>query len=228
MSEAAEGKPKPERWRFRPLLVALVLLSPALEGTALAGGVALLVTGLLVSAVYAVHQGLGVRVGVTLLVPALLLLGAHELALYPGLLRWATLSQGLLLAWATGCVLTLVLADGEVDGDRLAGAVAVYLLLGVIAGRVFHVLELTIPGSFAYQGAPLPPETLQSSLNYFSLVTLSSLGYGDITPTTHMARNLAALEAVLGQIYLAILVGRLVGLQLAQSGSGGEATRPRD
>jgi hypothetical protein len=85
---------------------------------------------------------------------------------------------------------------------------------------VFSVLETVQPGSFSSVGAALDTaSTVESArlqvaqFSYFSFVTLTTLGYGDITPLSRPARNLAALEAVFGQLYLAVLVARLVSQQ---------------
>jgi hypothetical protein len=90
----------------------------------------------------------------------------------------------------------------------------------------FSLIEAVHPGSFLVNGSPLSvvagtPRILRRELVYLSLVTLSTVGYGDIGPATAAPRMLAAVEAVTGQLYLAVLIGRLVGLHM--SGSGRDA-----
>ena len=104
-------------------------------------------------------------------------------------------------------VLSGVLAAGRVDAERISAALCVYLLAGVGFGCIFGAVEAAAPGSLA--GAR--PVDLMSAV-YFSFVTLSTLGYGDIAPLAPAARALAILEAVFGQLYLAVLVARLVTL----------------
>lgn len=109
----------------------------------------------------------------------------------------------------------------RVSGDALFGAVCGYLLLGIIWGLVYSSLETFRPGSFdiseTHAVQPGNASQYRGILGYYSLVTLTTLGYGDITPTTPTARTLSWLEAVTGQFYLAILVAGLVGLHLRHS-----------
>jgi len=96
---------------------------------------------------------------------------------------------------------------GRVTAHRISGAVAVYLLLGLIWARLYEVVELLSPGAFH----TLQGESLNAAgMTYFSFVTLATMGYGDITPINIVARNLAVLEAVTGQLFLVILISRLV------------------
>ena len=95
----------------------------------------------------------------------------------------------------------------------IMGAICVYFLIGLIWADVFFILETLQPGSFQ-----IPPEQVgQATLDYFSYVTLTTLGYGDITPISAPARSLSLLEAMMGQLYLAVLIARLVGIHIAQS-----------
>ena len=85
------------------------------------------------------------------------------------------------------------------------------------------MIFLLQPGAFSIAGLPPPtpghpidPQPLFPILSYFSLITLSTVGYGDITPLSLQARLAAAAEGITGQFYLAILVARLVGMQMSQ------------
>jgi hypothetical protein len=121
-------------------------------------------------------------------------------ALAPALLGAAGLAMAAFL-------LAGVLAEGRVDAERICAALCVYLLAGIAFGGLFAALETRAPGSLA--GAR--PIDLDDAV-YFSFVTLATLGYGDITPAASGARALAVLEAVFGQLYLAVLIARLVSL----------------
>ena len=119
----------------------------------------------------------------------------------------------------------------EVDLDTLAAAICVYLLFALLWLAMYSVVVHFDPSSFSFppvdrtvpadDPASEEPEqmTLQSTSSahglYFSLVTLTTLGYGDITPQSPIARLLAALQAAVGQVYLTVLVARLVGLHLS-------------
>ena len=119
----------------------------------------------------------------------------------------------------------VVRAD-DVTTDVLRGIVAVYLLLGVAWAGLYWLTETIQPGSFAKPAstvAAAPPETVRRALNreetfrYYSFVTLTTLGYGDITPRSRPARTLSWLEAVVGQLFVAITVARLVALHVSHS-----------
>ena len=100
-----------------------------------------------------------------------------------------------------------VLGEGRVDAERVCAALCVYLLAGIAFGGVFAALERLGPGSLAGTGSIDLDDTV-----YFSFVTLATLGYGDIAPAASATRALAVLEAVFGQLYLAVLIARLVSL----------------
>ncbi len=90
----------------------------------------------------------------------------------------------------------------------LYGGISVYLLLGIIWAALYREMEILSPGSFAG-----PDDSLGfSNFIYFSYVTLTTLGYGDILPVTQKARSLAILEAITGVVFLGTLIARLVSL----------------
>lgn len=118
-------------------------------------------------------------------------------------------------------ILNGVLRDVVVTPETIAGAASVYLLFGIACACLFGVIEEVHPGSFAIPDtwgfrSTTKPESL-SPLIYFSFATLTTVGYGDIHATSPLAANLAVSEAIMGQLYLTILVARLVGLQISHS-----------
>jgi voltage-gated potassium channel len=113
-------------------------------------------------------------------------------------------------------VLRHALAAGPVDADRLYAAVSAFLLIGMTFASVYEAMVFCQPSAFTFSNGH---EDDADGLVYFSLVTLSTVGYGDVLPANPLARVLAVLEAILGQLYLAILMARLVGLHLNHSGS---------
>jgi hypothetical protein len=129
---------------------------------------------------------------------------------------------GVIFFTFTACLLLAdVLRKGAVTADKIYGALCVYLLIGLTWGFMFLTLEGFQPGSFQFGQARLSGiEKDPGTLVYFSFVTLSTVGYGDITPLTPPARAFAFMEAIIGQIYLAVLVARLVGLHIAYSMAG--------
>lgn len=98
----------------------------------------------------------------------------------------------------------------QVNFNSLVGAFCVYLLLGLIWAILYALLQLN--GWAAFSGnITNQPNRIFSEMLYFSFVTLASLGYGDISPTSSLIRTLAYLEAIIGQFYLAVMVASLVG-----------------
>jgi hypothetical protein len=119
-------------------------------------------------------------------------------------------------------VLHYVLAPGQVTTDKIFGAIAAYILIGLFWATLYMFLNELHPGSFADSAASnsasrLPPEDLL----YFSFVTLTTTGYGDVFPVTAHARSLAIIEQLAGTFYIAILIARLTGLY-----QGGRSHRP--
>jgi hypothetical protein len=104
--------------------------------------------------------------------------------------------------------------EKEVTEDLITGAVCAYLLIGMLWTFVYYFLVLAKEGSF---GLARTFRHDVGSFFYYSFVTLTTLGYGDIVPLTSPARSLAVLEAVTGQLYLAITIARLVGVQISRS-----------
>ena len=108
-------------------------------------------------------------------------------------------------------ILTHVFKKGPITFHRIQGAVAAYLLLGLAWAYAYQLIAYADPGAFS--GA-VTASIGFSSWTYFSFVTLATLGYGDISPVHPVARSLATSEAITGQLYLAILIARLVSQEL--------------
>jgi len=112
-------------------------------------------------------------------------------------------------------ILIFIYSQKKVTTDLIVGAVIVYLLMALAWSFIFGVVESMHPGSFSV------PEvegiSTSRSFLYYSFVTLTTLGYGDITPVTSLARSLCILEAVIGQLYLVVQVAWLVGVHVSQS-----------
>ena len=115
------------------------------------------------------------------------------------------------------CILILkhIFKQENVTAETIYGAIVVYLLIGLMWVSLYYLTELFHPGSFSLAAGNTNES--KKALYYFSFVTLTTLGYGDITPVSAPARSLAMLEAIVGQMYIAVLIARLVGIQISQS-----------
>jgi len=115
----------------------------------------------------------------------------------------------LFYGFALARTLQLAIRPGPVTSDRLYAAVAVYLLFGLLFACLYTLAADALPEAFASTDGGFP------DMAYFSFVTLTTLGYGDILPLAKQVRSLAIVEAVCGVLYLALLVARLIGLHIA-------------
>lgn len=116
--------------------------------------------------------------------------------------------------YTLGIVVSAVVGVEEVDFDILLGAVSAYLLIPIIWAVSYMVIHALHPGAFSLIAEEIQPHFHE--FMYFSLTTLTTLGYGDITPISPFARIWSTLEAVVGTLYIALLVARLVGMYQSQ------------
>jgi len=217
-----------QRWRFAVLLLASLLLAvaePLTSGLVDERGSFDVFFSLLIAAVLLLvfeeksHRRaactlglvafLGVWAGHGVSGPAgrVLLVGSHLLA-------------ACFFVFALVRILRAILAK-EVSGDAIFGAVCGYLLLGIIWGLIYSAVDTACPGSFSIPasrgGKGVSAQVGRDILSYYSYITLATVGYGDVTPTTPLARTLAWMEAITGQFYLAVLVAGLVGFKVTQA-----------
>ncbi|MCZ6465386.1 MAG: potassium channel family protein [Proteobacteria bacterium] len=213
--------------RFAVLLGALVLLMVLLPFlTTVVGAVRfrLLITAVLLAGTYAMSRSrrvlmVGLALGITALVTGWFSVFYDVPAAVVVVDR---VSSALFLSLAAGVVLVAVLREQRVTTDTILGGICVYLLIALIFVLLFSLVEFLAPNSFQRGGVGLTelfPEYADRfpTLLYFSFVTITTLGYGDVSPVTEAGQMLSAGEAVLGQVYLVVFVARLVGLHISQS-----------
>jgi Ion channel len=225
MNETAHGKelakPLQPRRRFHrfstvELLIALVLLFvffPFVEEVK--GGdviVSILLSLVLLSAVFAVADRKGVFfIALVLAIPAIA--GRWISHFRPDLVPPPVfLVAGLaLIAFVVANLLRFVLRAPSVNTEVLSASISAYLMLGLLWTVAYWLVAQVTPNAFAFNTGP--KETM-SGFNafYFSFITLSTVGYGDITPVSRIARWLAATEAMTGLLYVTVLIARLVSL----------------
>ncbi|KPJ78585.1 MAG: hypothetical protein AMJ54_02915 [Deltaproteobacteria bacterium SG8_13] len=134
----------------------------------------------------------------------------------------ANVLTALFFGYALLRLLTYIFTESRVTRNVIYAAIIVYLFMGLLWADIYQLLYYLQPGSFEIAG--IQTNNPDRVLVYYSYVTLTTLGYGDISPLTDLAGSLAILEAIIGQLYLTVLVARLVALHIAHSGSG----RPKD
>jgi Ion channel len=173
----------------------------------------LLYSFLFLSALYAVAQIRWVfRAGILLFVAALVSHWWIILAISP-----VSVLAGILCEIAFFCFIALslllhVFGHQRVTGDTIAGAICVFLLIGIISTQAYQCIYFFDHRAFKNIAAESFSPAATVDLVYYSFATLTTLGYGDITPISKSARMFAVTEAILGQIYLTVLIARLVGL----------------
>jgi hypothetical protein len=223
-SPRARPFPNALRWlarRRHPLLfgmlVATLAIGPVLSTVGAGGallewclGVILLVTTL------APARDSGRRLAFIAFVVFALVLGFGPVRAQLGNAAPLTLALWSAIAFiAAARSLRYAMSSRKVDMDHLLAALNAYLLVGVFLGAIWVALEEAMPGSLSMGGQPLHGAMTLSDGIYFSFVTMATLGYGDILPVTPIARGVAVFEAIFGQLYLAVMVARLVSLRIA-------------
>ena len=128
---------------------------------------------------------------------------------------WSDALSILLLATLAALVLKQVLRQGPVTAYRIQGAIVVYLLMGLTWSAAYELAQALLPGAFQFASGGPDAARATHGLVYFSFVTLTTTGYGDVTPAHPVTRSLAIAEALTGQLYLAILIARLVSLRIS-------------
>ena len=206
--------------RFLFLLISLLgylVLTPLFNGFV---GIKLLLaiftTAVFITAIYAVSQKkLFFVIGSLLALPMITATWSTYFVKVPSLLLVGNCFGILFFVFAVVNILSFVFKQHEVTLDVIYGAITVYLLVAMMWALIFSLVESLQPGSFTVAQSQIQESNF--TFYYYSFVTITTLGYGEITPVTDIARSFAFLEAVIGQIYLVVLVARLVGINISQS-----------
>lgn len=200
-------------------LLALIVGSPAVTRTGSSWLFELFFDGILLAGVYSVGPGKHRWPFLVLTVFTLGVRWTEHLSGVFALDVGALFITVIWLAYAVWIIIAHLFQRRDVTVNTLLGAVVAYLLVAVAFTLVFEIIELQHPGSFSGLSVSAGDNRreLSSSLVYFSLVCMTTMGFGDIVPISNLARPLAALEGVFGQLYVAVMIARLVGLQIARS-----------
>lgn len=163
-----------------------------------------------------VWRGKGVRWFVIVLLSVIVMLRwVYNIFNLPGLAAWNVLSTFFFFVSMLAVITVQVNRPGPVTGHRIRGAIAAYLLLAVIFAYLYAVIGHVIPTPFQVPASwPAQMRERGEAFLYFSVVTLTTVGFGDVTPVHPFARTLVMLEALIGQLFPAIVIARLVSLEI--------------
>jgi len=200
-------------------MVALIVLGPFMQGfIGLRLFMEVFFSIIFIATIYAVSpKRLHVIIAAILLIPALLAVWTPDIPRHNILLTIGYLCGLIVLAFAIISILKYLFAEETVTRQTISAAVAVYLLIALMWTFIYRLIENLYPGSFAVAHDNL--HTAENIYLYFSLVTITTLGYGDITPIGSQAIALSVLEAITGQIYLVVVVAWFVGLYVSRKSS---------
>ena len=190
----------------------------------------------LLSAVFAVSRSrTTVVIAILMAIPTIVLEGIRVWRGGELIVVSAHTAAMILIAYTVVLVLKFLFVADRITVDMICASLCVYLLLGVLWAIGYSLLQFHDDHAFSLPMEENDVATMQfggertvTSL-YYSFVTMSTLGYGDIVPRSSLARMAAAMQAIVGQLYLAVLVARLVGLHIvhATKDQSGAGTEPR-
>ena len=216
---------------FLGAIILNILISPFVDP--LKGGdliEAILLSLVLLVAVFTNAGRWKALLGIVLAAPALI--GEWLSYWWPDqmLIYLVTRVSGLLfIAFVVVELLRFIIYAPRVDAEVLCAAVAGYLLSGLAWSLAYNLLDRVDPNSFVYTLSPKNGFSMSGFTSlYFSFITLSTLGYGDIVPTAQVSRMLAMVEAMFGMFYMALLVARLVSLYSSKTGPRMGTTNERE
>jgi len=199
------------------LLLPAMFLSPLLDSDLARILFAILFSTLLLSGVANVSTHLLPRFAAGLLVGATIIIHwLHNFTSDHRLAAWAVFMSLLCFLLLTTVLLKQVFQDGPVTVAKIKGAVAVYILIGFSWSYIYRLIDLQVPMAFNLPAAINSPDEANQTidLTYFSFVTLTTLGYGDITAAHPISRMFVIIEVLIGQLYPATLLARLVSLEI--------------
>ncbi len=161
------------------------------------------------------HTGIGFTLSVLVVVVLGILLNVS------GLSYLHLLILTLFFIWVTWLAAKQVLFTGPIDGNKIVGAICIYLLIGLVWTLSYLFVAQAIPGAFNGLEQAIWYDNF-ADVAYYSFVTLTTLGYGDISPVIPIARFLVYMEAIVGVFYMAILVASLIGIRTSRLKSGND------
>ena len=198
-------------------LLSLILIAPLLgEYVNLNTLSDIIITAIFLSAIYAISKKERYFfISLLLLLPVLVAIWLSHFVNTPFLRLVGNCCGILFFAFTIIIILSAIFRENEVTLDVIYGAIAVYLLMALMWAFIYEVIDTLKPNAFSVTGEAL--EVSRHHFFYYSFVTITTVGYGDITPVSLVARSFSILEMLIGQIYLVVLIARLVGIHISQS-----------
>jgi hypothetical protein len=197
-------------------MVALVVLGPFIEGfIRLRFFMNLFFSIIFIATIYAVSERrIHIIIASILIIPALIAVWTPDIPTHNTVLAIGYICGLIVFAYAIILILTFIFSQETVSRQTISAAVAVYLIIALMWTFIYRLIENLYPNSFA-----VAHDKLMGAENiflYFSLVTITTLGYGDITPIGKQALSFSVLEAITGQIYLVVVVAWFVGMYVSK------------
>ncbi len=198
-------------------LLSLILITPLFEGIVeLTTLLDIFITGIFLSSLYAISQKVqSLRIVVILLLPVIVAIWLTYFMHIPYLRLVGDCCSILFFAFTISIILSTLFREVEVTLDVIYGAIVVFLLMAIMWAFMFDVISTLRPDSFQVTANSLHGTRVQ--FIYYSFVTITTVGYGDILPVSLTARAFSIVEMVVGQVYLVVLIARLVGINITQS-----------
>jgi hypothetical protein len=204
------------------LLLTLIILVPFIgDYSGFRIVVDMLATGIFIFAMYAISEKRHhLILALFLVVPTIVTLWIDYLTTGNWAFVVSEICGILFYGFAIFIIVSFIRRQSEVTTEIIFAAVVVYLLMALLWADLYRLLDTVAPGSFDMPGGEIQNDRILYL--YFSLVTITTLGYGDMTPLTDRAAGLTTVEALCGQIYMVVLVAWLVGMHVSKRSKRGE------
>jgi hypothetical protein len=165
------------------------------------------------SALASLRKSIGYGIASTLLIIAIIMIWSEP----PWLILTYTVCATSYMIFVIILIVNQIFADGVITINKILGGVATYILIGHLWASLYITLYILYPTSFEHGGELIEHSEALKHLSYFSFVTLTTIGYGDIVAIGTAARMFAMLEGLIGQLFPAIFIAKLVSLQIEHS-----------
>lgn len=195
-------------------LILMIILMPMSNNTGDTFASTVVLSIIFIGSIYSIIQNKKfLFMSILLVIASFVINWLLELSPKSDVLHWMFLVQPLFFIYVTILIVLNILESKKITVDIIFGSVCGYLLIGVTWGLLFEFLVMMDPNAFS-----IPSQFItQSDVLYLSFTTISTLGYGDITPNAPIAKAFCVLESIIGLFYVSILVARLVALQVTHS-----------